>query len=58
MKECTLIFFFLGIIAISESSQPDDPSRRIQISQSVRHMDLLPPIVPSLYKSSVQDKKA
>ena len=49
--------FFFCIIAIGESSQPIDPSRRMQRSQSVRHTYSLPPIALSLCKSSAARQK-
>ena len=50
-------FFFFYIIAIGESSQPGDPSRHMQRSQSVQHTDSSPPIAPLLYKSSAVRQK-
>ena len=52
-----MIFFFFCIISIGESSQPGDPSRCMQRSQSVQHTDPSSLIAPSLYKSSVVRQK-
>ena len=51
-------FYFFCIITISEYSQPGDPSKRMQRSQSVQHTDPSPPITPSLYKSSAARQKS
>ena len=50
--------FFFWIITIGESSQPSDPSRRMQRSQSVKHTDQSLSIAPSLYKSSAVKQKS
>ena len=52
-----LILFFC-IISIGESSQPSDPSRRMQRLQSVWHTDPSSSIAPSLYKSSAARQKS
>ena len=51
-------FFFFCIIAIGESSQLGDPSRRIKRSQSIWHTDPSPSIAPSLYKSLAVRQKS
>ena len=57
-KRMYLDFYFIFyIIIIDESSQPGDPSRRMQRSQSVQHTDPSPSIALSMYKSSTTRQK-
>ena len=58
MYKIMFVEFIFCVIGIGESSQPGDPSRRIQRSQSVRYTDPSPPIAPSLYKSSAAKQKS
>ena len=53
-----MLILFFCIVAIGKSSQPGDPSRHIQRSQSFQHTDPSPPIAPSLYKSSAAKQKS